>query len=641
MATVKFDWIELALGTPSNRGVPECKSNLLSYIKKANNGGFPNGFDLYRSMYLYPKDAIPDVKKFKPKDYFGVRDIDWIILDVDKGRNSDEYTYDKVIALLDTLTSLGLTEDNWLIYFSGTGYNIHVPNTAFGFKPSTHLPVEVKDTLDKLFGQLIDTTIFGHVSLYRVPLTRNHKSNLYKVPILTKEFKRMNISHIKDYAKSLSNVDLSAIVTPVGDLELNGHIVERRTKPVAKVQYHARVTEPLQEATCVQKIYNRGPQQGNRHHSLLRMASHYRRKGLPSTAAKAALLDWNNGELNEADVNKTVEGVYNRGYQFGCQDKLLAELCDPICKYYKDKSYLSTIKNVDEMQLELEKYATTDFSGKTLHLGAMLGLSSGLNVYPGELVSIYGPTGCNKTTFAQNIALGYCMATDSIIERFQMDTLFLSLELSAAEMHKRNLSIVSGESPHNILRDIAGNKVLFAKHKHQLTHMKVSTLSLSIESVIENVMRFKPKLLVIDYLDLVKSSRRGEYERLNDICHKLRNLATNQGIIVIQLAQISRSAGRDESGKVRDLNVNSGKGSGAIENSSSKVISINGEQSSRIRRIRMHKNSDGPLFTISLRLEDSLRLRRDFEDEGTPEEPNDGIIRPKTREGQECLLQEN
>ena len=290
---------------------------------------------------------------------------------------------------------------------------------------------------------------------------------------------------------------------------------------------------------------------------------------------------------------------------------------------------MNTIKTVDDMQSELEKYVMEDFTGRVLHLGALLGLKSGVNLYPGELMSIYGPTGCNKTTFAQNLALGYCAATDSVIERFQMDTLFLSLELSSAEMQKRNLAIVTNSTTQEVIRDISINRnnlknSMYYKCKHLLSHIKVLTLSPTIDGIIENVKQFKPKLLIIDYLDLIGSGKRSEYERLNDVCHKLRNLATNEGIIIIQLAQISRGAGRDESGKRKSLNVNSAKGSGAIENSSSKVISINGNQSDRIRNITMHKNSDGILFSIKLELTDSLRLQRSFEAEGTEVEPNDG-----------------
>ena len=531
-----FDWIELALGTPAHRGVPIRKSELVGYIKKANNGGFPGGNDLYRSMYKYPRKAINE-KKFKSKDYFGERDIDWIVLDVDKGRNTDEYTYDVLQEVLSLLKSFKLTEQNYTIYFSGTGYNVHLPNSLFDFKPSEHLPIEVKDTLFKMFGKMIDLSIFGHVSLYRVPFTMNHKSSLFKVPIFESDLNKMNVEQILKYAE----IPNHKAVAPKGNGELNSKKITRKAKPLAKIQYHAKVTEPNTEATCIQKIYNRGPEKGTRHHALLRMASHYRRKGFPSNAAKAALLDWNNGELNEADVNKTVEGVYNRGYQYGCQDWMLKEVCEPICRYYKDKSYLNTIKTVDDMQSELEKYVMEDFTGRVLHLGALLGLKSGVNLYPGELMSIYGPTGCNKTTFAQNLALGYCAATDSVIERFQMDTLFLSLELSSAEMQKRNLAIVTNSTTQEVIRDISINRnnlknSMYYKCKHLLSHIKVLTLSPTIDGIIENVKQFKPKLLIIDYLDLIGSGKRSEYERLNDVCHKLRNLATNEGIIIIQLA---------------------------------------------------------------------------------------------------------
>ena len=71
---------------------------------------------------------------------------------------------------------------------------------------------------------------------------------------------------------------------------------------------------------------------------------------------------------------------------------------------------------------------TTDFQGKTINLSNMLGLPRHIDatIYPGELVTIFGPTGSNKTTLAQNLALGVDFVNDRIVKEWQIPTLFIS-----------------------------------------------------------------------------------------------------------------------------------------------------------------------------------------------------------------------
>ena len=56
--------------------------------------------------------------------------------------------------------------------------------------------------------------------------------------------------------------------------------------------------------------------------------------------------------------------------------------------------------------------------------------------------------------------------------------------------------------------------------------------------------------------------------------------------------------------------VGSGKGSGAIENASRKVIGLNGQANDDIKSLHMYKNTDGELFDTNLVWQPSFRLRR-------------------------------
>ena len=98
-----FDYIEIAVGRPQNRGQLIAKSDLVKYIK-------PNT-PLFRSVYLYTKKAADyAVSNGGLKNYFGERSIDWILLDIDKGDNSDEYTLNKAKSIIYKLDEIIVLE---------------------------------------------------------------------------------------------------------------------------------------------------------------------------------------------------------------------------------------------------------------------------------------------------------------------------------------------------------------------------------------------------------------------------------------------------------------------------------------------------------------------------------------------------
>ena len=135
----------------------------------------------------------------------------------------------------------------------------------------------------------------------------------------------------------------------------------------------------------------------------------------------------------------------------------------PNCIHYKRKDYLVDVKNSEDLQADLESRLETDFSGRTIDLAKLFGVEDkDATIYPGELVTIFGSTGANKTALAQNIVLGYNAEEDEIQKDQQIPTLFLSLELSGFVMHRRNLQIVSGASKDEVVKNY---KDLYRYHK--------------------------------------------------------------------------------------------------------------------------------------------------------------------------------
>ena len=582
-------YVEIAKGTPGNRGY---------LINKNDLGNFINRKPLYRSVYLYDDEALKYVEDNGTlKNYFGVRYIDKVPIDIDKGGNSDEKTLDVLRGVILELEDADITEESFQCFFSGSGYHVDLAGGLFNFKAGVDLPYMVKQTLKGLIPDL-DSSIYMRTGIYRVQHTINQKTNLYKIPLYRDEVMNLDAADILKLAK-VNRSDYTYLGLQ-GDGELEHTVKEE----VPDVQVFNKISEPTKIVPCVQSMLNQGAKQGNRHITALRIVSHFKRHGIPSHYAKVMMLHWNNKSMPEKEIMEMVENVYNRNYKYGCQDSVMVEHCKTQCLFFNKKDYMIDVKSSNDMQSELHERLNTDFSGKTIDLGRALGINKESVIYPGELVTIFGPTGSNKTTFAQNLALGVDFVNDRIVKDWQIPTLFLSLELSSWYMHRRHLQIVSG-----VTKQEANDNYteLYKKHEEEMSHLMVQTISPTLDKIAEKVRELEPSLVIVDYIDLVDTPHniRGEYEKIKYISHGLSSMAVNNDMIVIQVSQVSREYSRNEV-----LDLYAGKGSGAIENASRKVIGLNGQSNSATRAVRLFKNTDGELFDTEVEWTPSFRLRR-------------------------------
>ena len=584
-----MNYVEIAKGTPFNRGIIIPISKLCNYI-----GEEP----LYRSVYLYDESAVEYVNENGSlKNFFGVRYIDKIPVDIDKQDRTDERTLDILRGIILELEEADILEENFQCYFSGSGYHLILSGDLFNFKAGNDLPFIVKQTMKKLIPD-IDSSIYMRTGIYRLQHTPNQKTDLYKIPLTRNEVMNKDPEEIFELAKT-PRLDY-AYHSLIGNSEFEDKIVNE----VPDVQVFNKISEPNKIIPCVQSMLNQGAREGSRHITAMRVISHFKRHGIPSHYAKVCMLHWNNKSMPEQQIMEMVENVYNRNYKYGCQDSVMLKHCKTQCIYFARKDYLVDIKSASTMQDELAERLTTDFSGKTINLSRALGLEVESTIYPGELVTIFGPTGYNKNTFAQNLALGVDFVNNKIEKDWQIPTLFLSLELSSWYMHRRHLQIVAEESKQEVNDNY---KRLYDTHKDELEHILVQTISPTLDKIYEKVRELQPQLVIVDYIDLVDTpvNYRGEYEKIKYVSHGLSNMAVNNDLIVIQISQVSREYSRNEV-----LDLYAGKGSGAIENASRKVIGLNGQPKSSKRQVRLFKNTDGELFDTAVEWTPSFRLRR-------------------------------
>ena len=472
-----------------------------------------------------------------------------------------------------------------------------ITNDVFGFEESPNLPLRVKNTIMKLFPE-VDPAVYIRTALYRVQHTINKKKDLYKIPLTKEELMNYDPTRIKKMAIT-NRVDFNYELL-VGSRQLNKYIIHE----MPKILSMKTVVEPRNIVPCVQEMLVQGPKEGGRAKTALRIASHFRRHGIPSDFAKLALLHWNNKSLNDKKIIDVVENTYNYGYQHACSDEIMKEHCKTNCIHFLRKDYLIGVKSSSELQKDLHERLTTDFNGRTIKLSEMLGIDVDSDIYPGELVTIFGPTGSNKTAFAQNIALGVDFVNDVINKDWQIPTLFLSLELSDWYLHRRNLQIVSGADKQIASENHAD---IYEKHKDELSHIVVQTISPTIKDIQTKIKELQPALVVVDYIDLIEVPRgRAEYDKIKHVSHSLSNLAVNMDVIIIQISQVARDYSRNEV-----LDLYAGKGSGAIENASRKVIGLNGQAGESRKTVHMFKNTDGDSnWDCDIQWRSSFRLKR-------------------------------
>lgn len=536
--------------------------------------------EMYRSYYLFDNQFATYVRQHKSvKDFPGKTYISKIILDIDKGTMDCKSLKDYVSNCIVEIENIGIDLNHVNLWYSGNGYHIELLN-IFGFKPSKNLHEEVKFTLSKHF-EFADN-IYDRTRIIRSNWSYNSKSQLHKIWIPLDKIHSLSVEEIKkaaktknDYMELFDNAkewfktfNASSVVKPY----LNHLIVSSPTieKPIVP----DRVGNTNTVVTCMQHVYNEGPVNGSRNMKLMRMASSYKRSGIPFLATLASMIQWNNGSMSDEEVNRSVTNIYEGHYQYGCNDVIMAEYCDPKCIYYKRKNYTLDIKGIDELENTFRNYMKNDFSKQTIDM-ADIWKGPTFTFKPGELVVFSGDTGIGKSALVQNI-----------IVKAKKDTLFLSLEMAEALTFRRFVQIAAHKSKEWVNNTFISNDN--ASFKELLGHIKIMSIAPEISAIKKVVGEHMPTVLVVDTTDEIQVDYiKSEYEKQNSIIAGLKNIAQKNNTIVMAIHHINKS-----SAVAGNLGLHSLKGSSNIVQKADKVIMLKGAKDDIYRTINSEKSRD-------------------------------------------------
>jgi archaellum biogenesis ATPase FlaH len=559
-------YCEVALGGVSNRNniIPE--NELADYMRKARELKLP----LYRSYYSFDDSIKQHFEKYKSvRSFKGNLYLTKIIFDIDKGSDTDDFVHERAKQFCIKLNDdWELTKEQIRIYYSGSGYHISIPD-IFKFDMS-NMPVYVKSTLSHYFPEA--DNIYDHARLIRVANTINNKTNRYKIPLTWDELFNLKTEEILKLASNPRNIEYEID----NDYPCYKDLIKEPEKPQEQPK-----TDVTKIVSCMQLLYNKGAVKGSRHQSLLRLASAWRRGGMPEQAIRDSLKRWADN-LEPAEVDKIVDDVFSKGYSYSCNDPVMKQYCDSKCVFYKNKDYAVEIASAKDMERKFHAYINNDQSHAELNLNDIY---EGINFkfMPGDHIIITGDTGTGKSAFVQNLCVFFN----------NKKWLYFNFEFADRLWYRRAIQIKYSLTKEQAFQYYRNNSNGLS---NELNHIAVYDQPISFDSAKKLIGDVNPQIVVVDTLEGFDVAAKDDIQATKKLAWNLKTLARQLDIIIISVHHISKSAATDAKGNPKSLTVHSLKGSSALEQQSDVLIGIEGSQNSNNRVVKILKGRDENKF---------------------------------------------
>ncbi len=599
-------YIEYAIGNVSNRN-QVMDVNAFSQAVSDNSGK-----EMYRSMYLYDETIVPYLKQNNTVVGFnGLQSVDKLVIDIDHAKSPDKetagtMTIDNVKDVIAIMQEMGIQEEHFNLWFSGTGFHIHLSN-VYGFKDkvSKDLAYQVRSTMQRDFGTAIDH-IYDSRRLIRAGYSYNSKSKTFKVPIPLEYLDTMNYDSILEYSKDPEN----KYPTKMNHEMIIGlepmDVSRKNTNEVRKVfeDTNASTTRII---TCAQHIYNAGYVEKKRHLHLQALVAIWNKKlgmGKQQCLHNArSYMEQMDNPLPMEEVNRIVVDQMRREYNHGCNHPTLVPYCDSKCfKYrYKDLDETADILNAKSMIENLAEYYQTDWIERSFDLKDVFPFMNKSHYFTtGQLITLIGDTGLGKTAFVQYL-----------ISRIPtLKCLFMSLEVDEDTINRRFVQAGLGMTKEEIALGFKNKDTeLMLLAEKSIDHIQLTCKSPDIQELPNYVEDSEAKIIVVDTIDRIpaKYVRNDDLVRQETIANALKDMAMDLDVIVIAIHHISKySSTRLSEGQ--KLDVHSGKGNSAIEQKSDQYLAFENPDiirnpKSKLRTVSSLKARDESMFEIALQFD--------------------------------------
>ncbi len=282
------------------------------------------------------------------------------------------------------------------------------------------------------------------------------------------------------------------------------------------------------------------------------------------------------------DVTEYVESFVERTEAAS----VIAGLVDAAHPFYQGVSMpLYTMAELEPRYIAHAKAA----AGETVNLAKWLPSFTGhvRPLVPGEVVLFVGDTGTGKTGVLQSIAAAVS----------PLPTLLFEIELPAELLFERFIAANRGFRARDVETAYADGDTIgagpLAKHFPNLficDDANMTTTQLE-EMILRSELKIgqRPKVVLIDYVQLLKSSGESRYDRASNAAESIKRIAKTTRTVIVMASQ----RGRPKEGDF-EVSLHSAKESGSLENSSGLVIGLwRDPEDNTLLHLKVLKNTKG------------------------------------------------
>ncbi len=541
--------------------------------------------DFYESIYLYEE---------KHKELFdksnslsGITDVktDRVVFDFDSKSNVEQAQKD-AIKVVTRLTKSGISDSAIRIFWSGNK----------GFHVETHLNNQMinRSQFEKYINYFAgDLDTFDHKvkdeqRIFRVPMSRHQSSGMLKIPISIDQLENNTILELQDLAKGKydasgaqwDNVDLEPFETAVKSIEL-----EKVTEKVMEIKQFDgpdMINKPKHMSAAKYVLQEGYFEDGERNEACMILAATYRYFGynkdvaynilkatLRLRASRLGLSGYDKDELWHTVINPVYSPTW-KGGTFSEEEGLLKKV---IQRFNLEKTPVGdNLISLDKVSKAFEDFAV-NIDSNTVKMG-ISEIDDKVRITTSMLVSFLAAPGAGKTSYAMGML-------NDLSNRGEK-SIFFSLDMGFPQVFQRLLQKHTGDSDDIILmhyKNKNNSKINEYRNKLAQEYKNVKFCfkgGLTCDMIRQYLVDERdstgklPKLIVVDYLECVKTAFSDSTQSKAFVGSTLKDIANEFGICVFLLVQPTKN--HDPSTELNSyMNI---KGSGVIAEASTVVMTL-------------------------------------------------------------------
>ena len=196
MDTSKYKYVDFASALQRE---PRFRNNVVPIERVSDLLAQYREYECYTTYFLYAEDILEYLRSHKidghqsVSGYRGAMYAHYLPIDIDA--KDLAYARDAALKAQEVIQDqIGINAKAMKIYFSGNkGFHFMIDTRSFAARPSDRMHLYfaemrrvIADEMNS-YGETIDHQIKDSVRLWRIPNTRNAKSGLFKIQLLTDE----------------------------------------------------------------------------------------------------------------------------------------------------------------------------------------------------------------------------------------------------------------------------------------------------------------------------------------------------------------------------------------------------------------------------------------------------------------------